>query len=250
MAGLFHAWISKYFKKMGITPILQRRKLRHREVKWCRQSYVGRLVTCLRLEHNLFIPQVPLLIFSSRLHLFTRPLSHSFSSLQNKAQPLLHRKIFISTYKISPVSRVSEPCKHPHVCHCFEILLSSSTMLAPYAEEQTLSLFSSDTILPACACLPERAHPCIPSAHSQPQARPTATGMAEGMSQGKERWQNTGLFPSPLLVSGVSTELTLPFSSGTSLRAVLPGSQSRAFVPDQRAACRSCRPRAWPSALA
>lgn len=46
LAGLFHAWISKYFKKMGVAPILQRRKLRHREVKWCRQSYAGKLVTC------------------------------------------------------------------------------------------------------------------------------------------------------------------------------------------------------------
>lgn len=55
---------------MGVAPILQRRKLRHREVKWCRQSYAGKLVTCLRLEHNLIIPQVPLLIFRSRLHLF------------------------------------------------------------------------------------------------------------------------------------------------------------------------------------
>lgn len=62
---------------------------------------------------------------------------------------------------------------------------------------------SSDRILPACACLPERAHSCVPSAHSEPQACPTATGMAEGMSRGKEQWQNTGLFPSPLLPSVV-----------------------------------------------
>lgn len=31
----------KYFIKMGIIPILQRRKLRHREVKWCRQVIQG-----------------------------------------------------------------------------------------------------------------------------------------------------------------------------------------------------------------
>lgn len=128
MAGLFHAWISKYFKKMGVIPILQRRKLRHREVKWYRQSYAGRLVTCLRLEHNLFIPEVPLLIFSSRLHLFTRPLPHSFSSLQNKAPSSLPDiKLLLSIYKISAVSRVSEPNTHLHICHWFEIALSSST---------------------------------------------------------------------------------------------------------------------------
>lgn len=72
----------EYFIKMGIIPILQRRKLRHREVKWCRQGYTGRLVTFLRSEHNFFIPQVPLLTLSSRLRLL---FSHSFSSYQNKA---------------------------------------------------------------------------------------------------------------------------------------------------------------------
>jgi len=126
--GRFHAWISKYFKKMGVIPILQRRKLRHREVKWYRQSYAGRLVTCLRLEHNLVIPQAPLLIFSSRLHLLTRPFSHSFSSLQNTAQSSLpHMKLFLS--KVSLVSRGSEPYKDLHVCHRSAVLLSSSTSL-------------------------------------------------------------------------------------------------------------------------
>lgn len=139
LAGLFHAWISEYLKKMGVAPILQRRKLRHREVKWCRQSYAGKLVTCLRLEHNLIIPQVPLLIFSSRLHLFTMPLSHSFSSLQNNAQSSLqHRKIVLSTLEIPPISQVSEPYKHLHICHYFETLLCSPTMLSPYPEEHTL----------------------------------------------------------------------------------------------------------------
>lgn len=139
MAGLFHAWILEYFKKMGVAPILQRRKLRHREVKWCRQSYAGKLVTCLRLEDNLIILQVCLLIFNSRLHLSTTPLPHSFSSLQNNAQPSLqHRKIVLSTLEIPPVSWVSEPYKHLHVCHCFQTLLCSPTMLSPYTEHTLL----------------------------------------------------------------------------------------------------------------
>lgn len=114
---------------MGIIPILQRRKLRHREVKWCRQSYAGRLVTCLRLERNLFISRVPLPVFSSRLHLFTRPLPRF---LQNRAPlSLPHRKLLFPSIYISSVSQVSEPYKPLHIYHCFEILLSSSTMLFP-----------------------------------------------------------------------------------------------------------------------
>lgn len=181
MAGLFHAWISEYFKKMGVAPILQRRKLRHREVKWCRQSYAGKLVTCLRLEYYLIIPQVPLLIFSSRLHLFTMPLSHSFSSLQNNAQSLQHRKIVLSTLEIPPVSQVSEPYKHLHVYHCFETLLCSPTMLSPYTEEHTavaLGLCCTSQIHPnlARACPAAFAQPFWNRAHPQPGQRGPEAG--------------------------------------------------------------------------
>lgn len=168
MAGLFHAWISEYFKKMGVAPILQRRKLRHREVKWCRQSYAGKLVTCLRLEYYLIIPQVPLLIFSSRLHLFTMPLSHSFSSLQNNAQSLQHRKIVLSTLDIPPVSQVSEPYKHLHVCPCFETLLCSPTMLSPYTEEHTAVALG--------LCCTSQTHPNLARGCPAAFLRPLGTG--------------------------------------------------------------------------
>lgn len=86
----------------------------------------------LRLEDNLIIPQVCLIIFSSRLHLFTTPLPHSFSSLQNNAQPSLqHRKIVLSTLEIPPVSQVSEPYKHLHVSHCFQTLSKVCSVLPP-----------------------------------------------------------------------------------------------------------------------
>lgn len=227
---------------MGVAPILQRRKLRHREVKWCRQSYAGKLVTCLRLEYYLIIPQVPLLIFSSRLHLFTMPLSHSFSSLQNNAQSLQHRKIVLSTLDIPPVSQVSEPYKHLHVCPCFETLLCSPTMLSPYTEEHTAVALG--------LCCTSQIHPNLARGCPAAFLRPLGTGH---IPQPGQRGPGAGTD-----VSWAQTLLLAPGSElllGSVVRAAhtVPGEQqppcrhgriSLVFTHDFASLCPPCLPSA------